>query len=485
MNAPPMRTEPVAPPHAMKAFDALTALWLGAGGEPGALQAVTLSGDAPVLPSSFAVDVAAQASIAAATLAARELGRERGGPAQTVQVDRRHAAVAFRSERYLRVDGQPAPELWDRIAGLYRCEGGWVRVHTNFPHHRDGVLRLLGCAHERDAVAAALARWRAEDFEQAAAEAGLVANALRSFAQWDAHAQGLAVAREPLLAFERLDDAAPRALPPLALGASPLAGLRVLDLTRIIAGPVAGRTLAAHGAEVLLVTAAHLPSVAPLVIDTGRGKRSTQLDLRTREGADALRALVREADVVIRSYRPGALDALGFSARAMAQLRPGLVVATLSAWGAQGPWAQRRGFDSLVQAASGFNLAEAEAAGDAQPRALPAQALDHASGYLLALGALQALRRRAHEGGSWHVRVSLARTGLWLRSLGRVEQGFAVRDPGFDDVRDLLEESDSGFGRLAAVRHAGGLAATPARWVRPSVPLGTDASRWLSGPPPT
>lgn len=462
---------------------ALAGLWCEAGGDAEALRAVSLAGgDASVLPSSFAVATAAQASIAAATLAAREIGRARGGPAQAVAVDRRHAAIAFRSERYLRVDGQPAPELWDRIAGLYRCADGWVRIHTNFPHHRDGVLKLLACGHERESVAKALGEWRAEAFEQAAAAAGLVATALRSFEQWDAHAQGQAVAREPLIGFERLDDAPARPLPALPAGASPLAGLRVLDLTRIIAGPVAGRTLAAHGAEVLLVTAAHLPSVEPLVIDTGRGKRSARLDLRTREGAQALRTLVREADVVIQSYRPGALEALGFGAQALARERPGLVVASLSAWGAQGPWALRRGFDSLAQAATGFNLAEAEAAGDSQPRALPAQVLDHASGYLLALGVMQALRRRAVDGGSWHVRVALARTGAWLRSLGRVDGGFALADPSLADVRDLLEDVDSGFGRLTAVRHAGALSATPARWPHPSVPLGTDAAQWLSDP---
>jgi len=463
----------------MKADAALAGLWREAGGDSGALKDVTLSGgEAAVLPSSFAVDVAAQASIAAATLAVREVGRDRGGTAQRVEVDRRHAAVEFRSERYLRIDGQAAPDPWDPIAGLYRCADGAVRIHTNFPHHRDAVLRLLGCANEREAVAAALAGWHAREFEDAAIEAGVVAFALRSFEQWDAHGQGQAVAREPLLGFERLDDAPARPLPTLADGASPLAGLRVLDLTRIIAGPVAGRTLAAHGAEVLLVTAAHLPSVETLVIDTGRGKRSTRIDLRTPEGAQSFRALLREADVVIRSYRPGALDALGFDAAAMARERPGLVVASLSAWGAQGPWAQRRGFDSLVQTATGFNLAEADAAGDAKPRVLPAQALDHASGYLLALAAMQALRRRAREGGSWHVRVSLARTGLWLRSLGRVENGFAASDPSFDDVSDLLETCDSGFGRLTAVRHAGRLSATPPAWRRPAVPLGTDAPAW-------
>jgi crotonobetainyl-CoA:carnitine CoA-transferase CaiB-like acyl-CoA transferase len=466
--------------------EALRGLWLAAGGEPTALSAVTLTGSEPALPSSFAVGTAAQASIAAAALAACELGRERGGPSQRVEVDLRHAAIEFRSERYLRVDGAPAAEAWDRIAGLYATgDGGHVRLHTNFPHHRDGMLALLGCAWERESVARALQGWAALDLEQAAAERSLLATALRDFATWDAHPQGRAVASEALVRLTKLDDSPARPMPPLGAGQRPLEGLRVLDLTRVIAGPVATRALAAHGAEVLLVTAPHLPAIEPLVIDTGRGKRSTRLDLREPRDADTLRALAREADAFVQAYRPGALDALGFSPAALAQERPGLVVASLSAYGTQGPWAARRGFDSLVQTASGLNVAEALAAGDpSRPRALPAQALDHAAGYLLALGVTQALRRRASEGGSWHVQVSLARTGLWLRSLPPLgAAGFAAPDPSFDDVADLLESSASPFGALTAVRHAGRLSLTAPRWDRPSVPLGRDAPRWALNVP--
>jgi len=462
---------------------ALGALWRDLGGDDAALRSVELTGAEPALPSSFAVGSAAQASIAAATLAAREIARERGGPAQTVHVDMRHAAVEFRSERYLRVDGGAAPELWDKIAGTYRTAGdGWVRLHTNFAHHRDGVLRLLNCDNERAAVQQALMNWRAEDFETAAADAGLVVTALRSFAQWDAHPQGQAVASLPVLSIERIagGDCAAQPLPAWSATLRPLQGLRVLDLTRIIAGPVCGRCLAAHGADVLLVTAPHLPAIAPLVIDTGRGKRSTQLDLRDAAGRAALSALVRDTDVFVQGYRPGGVAALGFSPQDVAQERPGIVCASLSAYGHVGPWAGRRGFDSLVQTASGFNVAEAEAAAVHEPKPLPAQALDHAAGYLLAFGVQMALLRRAREGGSWHVRVSLAQTGRWLRGLGRIANGLKASDPKFDDVQDLMEASDSGFGRLLAVRHAGRLSSTPPRWERPSMPLGSDAPRWIT-----
>ncbi|MFC7608463.1 CoA transferase [Teichococcus aestuarii] len=236
-------------------------------------------------------------------------------------------------------------------------------------------------------------------------------------------------------------------------------------MTRIIAGPVAGRCLAAHGAEVLHIGAAHLPTIPALDMDTGRGKRRLLLDLRQPAEKAALEEHVRGADVFLQSYRPGALAARGVSPEALAALRPGLICASLSAYGHLGPWTGRRGFDLLVQTATGFNQDEAEAAGTPDsPRPLPCRALDHASGYLLALGIQAALLRRAEEGGSWHVRVSLAATGQWLRGLGRVEGGLAAQDPGQEDVAGLLEERDSPLGRVSAIRHAAEMERTPAGW---------------------
>jgi hypothetical protein len=228
----------------------------------------------------------------------------------------------------------------------------------------------------------------------------------------------------------------------------------------------------------MLVTAAQLPQMLPLVMDNGRGKLSTFIDLTEASGRATLARLLHDADIFVQGYRPGAVGQSGFGPDEAARLRPGIVYVSLCAYGHKGPWANRRGFDSLVQNANGINDAEAEAAGAKQPKPLPCQAIDHASGYLMAFGAMAALARRVTEGGSWHVRVSLAQTGHWMRGLGRVADGLACPDPSSDAVQDRLEENDSGFGRLTTVRHAATMSETPPRWTRPSVPLGTHQPRW-------
>jgi crotonobetainyl-CoA:carnitine CoA-transferase CaiB-like acyl-CoA transferase len=323
-------------------------------------------------------------------------------------------------------------------------------------------------------------KWEAETFETAAAEAGMVATMMRTPQEWAAHPQGQAVARLPLFEITKIGETPSRPLPsfPEDDERRPLSGIRVLDLTRVIAGPVCGRALAAHGADVMRVTGPHLPGLPELDIDTGRGKLSAEIDLRATDDREWLRSLVREAHVFVQGYRPGALAAKGFSPEALAEMRPGIVAVTLSAYGHEGPWATRRGFDSLVQNASGINVAEADALGAPAPKELPAQALDHATGYLMAFGATMALLRKTREGGSWHVRVSLAQTGHWLTGLGRLADGFTCPEPSGEEVRALTSEMDTPFGRLGFVTHAALLSETPAHWSRPPVKLGTHAPVW-------
>src|SRR6202011_2289653 len=339
----------------------LADLWALFGGEPAALDAVTLTGEEPRLPSSFRIAVAAQTSIAAAGLAAAHVWKLRSGQSQDVVVDMRHAVVECRSERYLRVDGTPPPPAWDAIAGIYKTrDRRFVRLHTNFPHHREAVRRVLNCKAERDDVQAALMQWDAEAFETAAYAAGGVVAVMRSYEEWSELSQAKALAALPLITIEKIGEAAPK---PWPRGDRPLAGLRVLDLSRGIAGPGAGRPLAAHGADVLLISGPDLPAIPWLTIDTGRGKLTSFAELKSEQGQACLRDLLASADIFSQGYRPRALAALGFSPEDAARLNPGIISVSLSAYGHAGPWSERRGFDSLVQTATGFNHAEGQVAG--------------------------------------------------------------------------------------------------------------------------
>lgn len=459
---------------------ALESLWTQAGGHESALDTLQFTEPDPPWQSEYQVGTIAAATIAAQALAAAEIWRLRSGRRQQIEVSIRRALAVFRSERYLRIDGKPPADPWSPIAGYYQAgDGRWIQLHTNFPHHRDGVLRVLGCANERAAVTAAIAGWQADALDARLADEGLCAALIRTPQEWLAHPQAAAIAALPLFEIIRIGDAPAEPIGRGVAAQRPLAGVRVLDLSRVIAAPVGARTLAQHGADVLAVSAAHLPNIPLLVIDTGRGKRSTQLDLRDAENSEALRELVRGADVFLQAYRPGALASRGFSQEALCALRPGLIQVSLSAYGHAGPWAGRRGFDSLVQSATGIAWEEGHAAGLSEPGKLPCQALDHATGYLAAFGAMIALQRRAVEGGSWLVRVSLAQTGRWLTSLGRSEPGTPPRDLSTEEIRGWMQRTASPFGQLSALAPVEQMPDTPAGFDLPPVPLGTHAPAWV------
>lgn len=449
-------------------------LWRQANMPGSALDHLKLTGTSPLLPTSFHVAVAAQSSIACAALAAVHLGELRGAPPQAVGVDMHDAERECTG--LFTLEGR-VPDAWAPLSGLYRCADGFVRIHANFDHHRDGTLALLGLPPRqstREQVSQTLARWKKVDFETEAARHGLVVAAGRTFEEWDGHSQSRFIANAPLFEIRRIGDADPALLPALDPNSRPLSGIRALDLTRILAGPVCGRTLAAYGADVMLVNSPNLPNIAAIA-DTSRGKRSVLVDLAELKGRDKLTELLRGAHLFIQGYRPSGLEQLGFGPDAAASIRPGIVYVSLSAYGASGPWARRRGFDSLVQTATGFNMAEGKAAGSDLPRAMPVQILDFASGFLMAFAAQVALARQQAEGGSWHVQVSLAQTANWLRSLGRIENNFQARNTA---PEDYLESYACGFGELRAMPHAGQLSRTPTRWTRPSNPPGSDVPAW-------
>ncbi|GAA3039433.1 CoA transferase [Streptosporangium longisporum] len=504
------------------------------------LPPLRVSGSDPVLPSVFRVGTAAAIAVGAATAAVAAFR----GDGSEAAVDVREAAVAFRDERHLRINGAPV-DLWAPLSGDYRTADGWVRLHCNFDHHRDAALMALDlpAGANADAVIRACAGRGAVEIEEAVTRAGGCAAAMRDRAEWRGHPQFRAVAASPLVRLTRIDgpdgsdgparpdgpdcldgpdgpdtsngsdgpdrsdgpdgpdgfdrpdgpdgpDGPDRPIGPVGFetrggieakggtGARPgtrgeraLEGVRVLDLTRVLSGPYATRVLASHGARVLRVGAGHLPEVPGAVIGSAFGKRSCHLDLRTRQGRAGLRALVAGADVFVQSYRPGALEALGFGPRELAAIRPGIVCVDISAYGGHGPWAGRRGFDSLVQIACGI----AHEGGDgSRPCPLPAQVLDHATGHLAAFGAVAGLLRRSVEGGSWRVELSLARTAHWLDGLGRVD-GAATPEP---DVADLLQETESAFGRLTHLRPPGTVGGRSPYWSSPPPRQGEHPPAW-------
>ena len=458
-------------PWARLLGEARTAL---GGGEHGTeLQVTGVRGS---LPSHLPVEATAIACAGAALLAAADLKARRGGPvARIARLDRGHVAAAFRSEAYLRLDGAAPGAGFAPLSRFWRTSDGWVRTHGNYPWHREALLRALGTGEDPDQVAAAVAGRSAVEVEDLVVGAGGVAAAVRTQAKWRAEPAGQAVAAAGLVEGGRLGDAPPRrrAGRPLRGVMLPATGIRVLDLTRVIAGPVATRYLAALGADVLRLDPPHRPELPLHAYDGLLGKRSALLDLDTDAGR--LEELLGAADVLVHGYRPHALDKFGLSPGALAERHPGLVVVSLSAWGGTGPWGGRRGFDSIVQAASGIAVAES-ADGD-RPGAMPCQLLDHGTGYLCAAAALRGLADQAVAGGTQVRELSLARTAHWL--LGSAAAGLASAAGGrAAGDADWLTTLGSAEGPVTVVRPLGQLDGRELAWSSPLTRYGGDPPGW-------
>lgn len=424
-----------------------------------------------VLPSRLAATELAVGAVAAAAAAAAHLAVARGGPRPAVVVDGRRASASFRGDRLLRIDDEPV-QGFAPLSRFWATADGWVRTHANYPHHRAALLAALGLedAAGPEDVAGALAEVTAADAEDRIAGAGAVGAAVRDPDQWRHHPQARALRQLPLLGLSTLSSAQTRRLgPPPTDPLLPAAGLRVLDLTRVIAGPVATRTLALLGADVLRIDPPGLPEIGWQHLATGMGKRSALLDLDTDRAT--FQRLVAGADVVITGYRPGALDRWGLRPHELADRVPGLVIATLSAWGSEGPWSERRGFDSIVQAATG--IAAVESADGTTPGQLPAQVLDHASGYLLAAGVLSAVAAQLHDGATRHVHAHLARTAQWL--LDHPDP----RERTLPDPTPALAERSTPSGRLRYPLPAARIDRGPHDWERIGTPWGADRPTWL------
>ena len=415
----------------------------------------------------------AAAALAAAASAADRLWQLRGGAPQTITVSTRHAGASLRSFAFLWLDGSPvggSPADNNPLVDFYRTrDHRWFFVHGVFEHLAAGTLRVLGL-RERSAAAvgAAVARWDAQALEEALAQARMCGAYARTASEWRAHPQGAMLASLPCVEVTRIGDAPPQPLPPAA---RPLAGLRVIDMTRIIAGPTASRTLAEHGADVLNLSAERLPSLRTFVIDTGHGKRSASLDIDVAADRARLLALAGEADVLVQGYRCGSLARRGLSAHHMATHRPGIVYVSVNCYGNAGPWAPRPGWDQLAAVATGLSMRQGT---PDRPALLPAAACDYVSGYLAAYGAMVALARRAVEGGSWHVTASLAQTAMWFQQQPDIT-------PTEDEALppQLLQETDTAFGRLRHLRPVARMSHTPPQWTLPAAPLGSHVPAWL------
>lgn len=435
---------------------------------------LTITGrDDPVFVTPWRIGNAGSAALGAIGLAVSDLWRLRTGAPQTVSVDSHAAAASLRSNTYVLRDGQK-PVSWDPLTGHYPTrDGRHMFIHTNHPHHRAGALRIAGAKGEtREALAEAVAGWEGLAIEEAIAAGGCVGGLTRSREEWNAHPHGIAIAKLPLIDIVKIGDAPAE---PLPKGDRPLAGVRAFDLTRVLAGPTSGRVLAENGADVLHVAAPHLPYQSELLMDTGHGKRCAWIDLTTPAGVETMKVLLKEADIFTQGYRPGTLAGRGFSPETVAALRPGIVCVSLCAYGHEGPWASRRGFDSIVQNVTG--LAATQSSLD-KPRNMPVQALDYIAGYLGALGAMVALARRVEQGGSWLVRVSLVQVAHWLASLGTVDATKGVAELPENELLPLLTESSGPFGRLRHLKPVVQLGTTPAYFAKPAEPLGSSPARW-------
>lgn len=423
------------------------------------------------LPSVFPVSDFAVAAVGAAGVAVADLMTAAFGERPRVTVDRRLASLWFGFS--IRPIDWTLPAPWDPIAGDYPTADGWIRLHTNAPHHRSAALSVLGVPADKQAVAAAIGRWKAEDLETAVVGNHGCAAAMRSFSEWRTHPQGETLTREPLI--DTCATADFRKPFSLASPQRPLQGVRVLDLTRVLAGPVATRFLAGLGADVLRVDPPTWdePSVVP---DVTLGKRCARLDLSTADGRATFLQLLRRADVLVHGYRSNALDILGLDARLRRETRPGLVDISLDAYGWTGPWRHRRGFDSLVQMSVGIADAGMRALGRDRPTPLPVQALDHATGYLMAAAAVRGLTERLKTGRGFEARTSLARVAELLVGAPIAEIAGNLSAAEETDWSDAIEATDFGIARR--LRSPIVIGSTPLQWDRPASRLGSAEPTW-------
>lgn len=441
-----------------------------------------ITGADPVFSTRFKIGETCASVLAGIGVAVSDIWELRTGRRQSAEIDVRRAAATLRSTHYLQrpgADGAFAPVVNEHHQAMRAMtqpwptkDGRWFLPHFGLPNLRERVLKVLGCEPNPDSVGKAVAQWDALDLEAAIDEARACGAMVRSNTEWLDDPHGQVLQAKPIVEIIKIADSDPEKFPD---GDRPLSGIRTLDLTRILAGPIAARTLAENGADVLMVTGEHLPQINEHVMDTSHGKRSCYLNLKTAEGAAQLKELALGADVFSQGYRPGMLSDLGFGPEHLAELRPGIVYLSISCFGADGPFSHRAGWEQVAQTVTGICK---EGSVD-RPKLLPAAACDYTTGYLGAYGVLLALARRAREGGSYHVRVSLCQSGMFIYRQGKTD--FAEPDMDLSEAERaaLSIETNTAHGPL---RHLGpvlNLSETQPHWIRPTPVLGGNAPEWL------
>jgi crotonobetainyl-CoA:carnitine CoA-transferase CaiB-like acyl-CoA transferase len=435
---------------------------------------LTITGADPVYETPFHLGEGAAVALGLVGQAADRLWRMRGGRRQSLLVDVQHAAASLNSYQFLSVAHEPPPpRIPPSVTAIYACrDGRFVHLHGSFTGGPATLAELgLQPDADMDQIAAAMSGRDAWELEDRLAAQGLCGAVVRTNAEWREHPQGQWLAARPVVELVKIGETAPEPLPD---GPRPLSGVRVLDLTRVLAGPTCARTLAEHGADVLHIASPNLPTIERFEMDTGHGKRQAHIDLNHAEQAEHLRELARDADVFSQGFRYGTLARRGVSPEQLAKLRPGIVYVTENCYGAGGPWAGRPGWEQLAQTVSGV----AEVEGGGRPRLAPAALNDYTTGYFAAMGAMEALARRATEGGSWHVRVSLTRTSMWYYGLGLELDRSAAS--GLGEVPKYLESHDSDWGRLTHVSPPLRMSETPPHWALPAAKLGSGRPEWLA-----
>ncbi len=447
-------------------------LWTTLGGVASALDRLTLNARTGYLPSVYDVEGLAIATVSAATLAVAELDAARSGKAEidAVEVDSLEACAAFRSEALLRPVGWELPNPWDSVAGDYLAKDRWIRLHTNYPYHREATLRVLGVPADRVLVAEAVAQWQASELERRVVQEGGCAATMYSEGEWELLPDGATTLAEPACAFRQLGERAED-----LRDERMLAGVRVLDLTRVIAGPECTRVLAAHGADVLRLDPPGFEEVPALLPDMTVGKRCAFVDFATPLGKADFERLLKEAHVLVVGYRSGALDRFGFTLDHIHRLNPSLIVARLNAYGWVGALEHRRGFDSLVQMSCGIAAEGSRVKGVEMPFPLPAQALDHGAGFVLAAAICRALTHQILNGETLHPSTSLIGISNFLKSLPRQDR-IADASP----IQPELIEADSEWGRLKRAGCPGSIGGIRGRWLVSAGRLGRHEPRFAT-----